>query len=73
MHIWQKPITTVECTEAKTLKFRGDEEYYLKELMSKEFWSLLLVLDLYENYDQDNWKKMVVVKSQEYLFRAYDE
>jgi hypothetical protein len=41
--------------------------------MSKEFWSLLLMLDLYENYDRNNWKKKVVVKSQEYLFRAYDK
>lgn len=55
------------------MRFKGDEEYYPKELMSKEFWSLLLVLDLYENSDRDNWKKMVVIKSQEYLFRAYDE
>jgi hypothetical protein len=28
------------------MRFKGDEEYYPKELMSKEFWSLLLVLDI---------------------------
>jgi hypothetical protein len=31
-----------------TMKLRGNEEYYPKEIESKEFWSIVMILDPYK-------------------------